>query len=146
MDALVLAIASDEKTVTRRLGPLRFAVGDILDVCEALVVNADHVVTYRCDYTPALVDGAEVGWDWKVRVLPARYCPAWAVRHRILVEAVTRETLSCITDADAGREGIARMGHPPTADAFLRAFREIHDLAPDADPELGRIAFRRVRP
>lgn len=158
MDPLVLAIAADEKTVTRRLGAARFTPGDVLDVCEALVrVDAHYaawdprrkLVAYRCDGMQPVrrdADGRvdDIDWTWKVRVLPARYCPAWAVRHRILVEAVTRETLSCVTDGDARREGIARMGLAPTAEAFLFAFRGIHKLPPDADPELTRIAFRRV--
>lgn len=130
MDPLVLGIASGEKTVTRRIGDRRpCEVGDVVDVCEALVpltagAEDPPVVGYRCDRALALDRSLRGGpcpvpWPWRVRVLIARYCPGWAVRHRLRILDVRREPLSEVTDADARREGVARLG-------FLAAFRGIH--------------------
>lgn len=116
MDPLVLAIRADEKTVTRRL-TCNLRPGDVVDVCEALTCIAPDGGTwvephYRCDGDVARREGAPVAWHdlWRVRTLPARYCPAWAVRTRIEVVDVRPEFLSAITDEDAVREGIGRMG------------------------------------
>lgn len=154
MDPLVLAIAAGEKTVTRRLTDPKLQPGDVVDVCEALVpseyvavAGPDPIecVTYRCDGTaPRDAHGYGVPWPWKVRTLIARYCPAWAVRHRIRVVDVRRELLSAITDDDARREGIARMGLDPTAAVFVPMFRRVHGMADDADPVVFRIEFERV--
>jgi hypothetical protein len=157
MDPLVLAVAADEKTVTRRLTDPGFKPGDVVDVCEALA-PVNGVVCYQAD--SHFVKRPDVGvpplgfgypqiqglvlWPWKVRVLPARYCPSWAVRHRIEIVSVRSEPLAACTDEDARREGIARMGHEPTAAAFLRVFRELHGLPADADPTVFRVEFRRV--
>lgn len=154
MDPLVLAVAADEKTVTRRMTDPRFRPGDVVDVCEALVrahtagdEDADvgyPCIVYRADRGVPRRDGWAIQWPWKVNVLPARYCPTWAVRHRVEILDVRPEPLSVCTDEDAGREGIARMGLTPDASTFLRVFREIHGLAADADPTVFRVEFRRV--
>lgn len=196
MDGLVLAIAADEKTVTRRLikgdipadisepeegfvhinnegllcgrsrtltmgwngepeeyvewttfpVPMRATPGDIMDVCEALVRGPKlGKVCYRADgnHTHVMVPSADgheypVAWPWKVKVLPARYCPTWAVRHHRRLVSVRPERLSQVTDAEAVREGIARLGWEPTREAFLRGFRQMHGLAEDADPWVER--------
>ncbi len=185
MDGLVLAIAADEKTVTRRLlspqptepilwypsaehkrgraydgephfirgAAIDFAPmkpGDTLNVCEALIrlpgmaSNEADVVGYRADrrewqhsedFTPP------EPWPWKVRVLPARYCPTWAVRYRRRIVSVTPERLSSVTDAEAVREGIARLEWEPTRECFLAGFRKMHGLADDADPWVWRIEW-----
>lgn len=154
MDALVLAIAAGEKRVTRRMSDPRVEPGDTIEVCEALVEDTDqggpdHGETgwipgtaYRADRAYVLRDGAFTRWPWKVRVLPARYCPAWAVRYRCEVVSVRPEPLTAIDDADAVLEGIARMGHTPDAPTFLRVFRDLHGLAADANPTVFRIEFR----
>lgn len=147
MDPLVLEIAADRKTVTRRLTEPRFSVGDVVDVCEALTCVCPDRGTwiephYRCDGNVARRDGQPLAWPWRVRVLPARYCPAWAVRHRIRILDIRREPLSAITDADAAREGIAAMGVEPTAEGFVGVFRKMHGLTTDAN--VYRIEFKRV--
>lgn len=168
MDALVLAIAAGEKDVTRRMTDPRLKPGDVVDVCEALTPKADgqrELVAYRCDgahvYVPD-ADGfltARPFWPWKVRVLPARYCPGWAVRTRIEVMSVRPELLTAITDDDARREGLKRdilglwgldiardhkLLRETPRDAFLDGFRAIHGLPSDADPTVFRIEFRRA--
>lgn len=115
--------------------------GDVLGVCEALVkvctTEADWTV-YRCDSSEAAY-----GWPWKVKALPARYCPTWAIRHRRKIVSVRPERLSWVTDDEARREGIVRLGREPTAAAFLAGFRAMHGLAPDADPWVWRVEFER---
>jgi hypothetical protein len=188
MDGLVLAIAADEKTVTRRiiapkLGKnvhpahgwrsrarvdgtnehgylhipivwvgtpiaedtwdrvnMRAAPGDIMDVCEALVPRyhggliGDNTIHYRADgrewehpedFTPPRV------WRWKVSVLPARYCPAWAVRHQRRLISVRPERLSDVTDAEAVLEGIRYLGWPETRAGFIEGFMKLHGLESD---------------
>lgn len=124
--------------------------GDTMAVCEALVplpgmARAEpDVVGYRCDrrewehpedFTPP------APWLWKVRALPARYCPTWAVRYRRPILSVRPERLSWVTDDEARREGIARLGWEPTRDAFLSGFRAMHKLPDDADPWVWRVEF-----
>jgi hypothetical protein len=174
MDELVLAIAADGKTVTRRLikrehqpaagnvwhaclcreidpadtpclvCEARFDIkarpGDIMDVCEALVPRyhggliGDNTIHYRADgrewehpedFTPPRV------WRWKVSVLPARYCPAWAVRHQRRLISVRPERLSDVTDAEAVLEGIRYLGWPETRAGFIEGFMKLHGLESD---------------
>lgn len=145
MDALVLAIAANEKLETRRLTPPHAKPGDIVAVCEALVAEAadhpdDRTAVYRCDRTPvyrgedARTFGWRHAWDWKVSTIIPRYCPTWAVRHRRRLVEVRQEPLSAITDQGARDEGIARLGWEPTREGFLRGFREFRGLGEDADP------------
>jgi hypothetical protein len=107
-----------------------------MDVCEALV----KVCTEDADWTVYRADSTNVacGWPWKVKVIPARYCPTWAVRHHRRLVSVRPERLSQVTDAEAVREGIARLGWEPTREAFLRGFRQMHGLVEDADPWVER--------
>lgn len=149
MDPLVLAIAAGEKDVTRRLTAPRFKPGDVVDVCEALerLDFGEDLVGYRCDGACVYRDGARVSWPWKVRVLPARYCPAWAVRHRLCVVDVRPEFLFAVTDDEARREGIARLW-PDTnlgpRETFIAGFQILHKLGLRDDPSLFRIEFKRV--
>lgn len=122
--------------------------GDTLAVCEALVpINYDgdrmdpDLVGYRCDRSLARDGHARAVWGWKVRVLPARYCPAWAVRTRRRILSVRPERLTSITDDEVRREGVARLGWEPTAAAFVAGFRKMHELDADADPWVWRVEF-----
>lgn len=126
----------------------RFLPGDILDVCEALVPIETMVAggswwatCYRPTRTVVSRGEAIDEWSWKVRVLPARYCPTWAVRHHRRILDVRPERLSAVTDAEAVREGVARLGWAPTREGFLRGFRELHGLEADSDPWVWRIEF-----
>ena len=127
-----------------------YAPDNIIDVCEALVQkNADSylgpAVAYRADnrLVAHRDDTGAVDWPWKVKALPARYCPTWAVRHHRRILDVRPERLSWVTDAEAVREGVARLGWAPTREGFLRGFREMHGLDVDADCWLWRIEFSR---
>jgi hypothetical protein len=130
--------------VARDFAPLQ--PGDILDVCEALVpvcydINGPDSVYYRADRNPVVVGGNAPEWPWKVRALPARYCPSWAVRHHREILSVRPERLSWVTDAEAVREGVARLGWAPTREGFLAGFRALHGLEVDDDPWVFRIEF-----
>lgn len=121
--------------------------GDTLAVCEALVprgdgVNPDRVV-YRCDRHMVLSGDL---WPWTVRTLPARYCPTWAVRTRRTILSVRPERLSWVTDDEARREGIARLGWEPTGAAFVAGFRELHGLDAGEDPWVWRVEFSKEAP
>lgn len=146
--------------------------GDTLAVCEALVPAEPtesapfEWVSYRADGFPALrykglaeVDAGGCGplfvseygcaeWGWKVRVLPARYCPTWAIRTRRRILSVRPERLSWVTDDEARREGIARLGWEPTGAGFVAGFRELHglDADADADPWVWRVEFSKEAP
>ena len=134
-----------------RMFPVRppYDPDDILDVCEVLVpkphlffVGERRIVSYRADGADANNSTANLEvWPWKVNALPARYCPAWAVRHHRRILNVRPERLSAVTDAEAVREGVARLGWAPTREGFLRGFRELHGLVDDADPWVWRIEF-----
>lgn len=122
--------------------------GDTLAVCEALVPRQGpaawnpRFVSYRSDGSDARPpDGDLVLWGWKVRVLPARYCPTWAIRTRRRILSVRPQRLSWVTDDDARREGIVRLGWEPTAAAFVAGFRAMHKLDNDADPWIWRVEF-----
>lgn len=118
--------------------------GDIMDVCEALVpvtlgaymdgpdpCEGGDVIAYRADgFIPW---GGRSNWPWKVRVLPARYCPTGCVRHHRRLISVRPERLSEVTDAEAVLEGIRYLGWPETREGFLTGFRALHKLAADAD-------------
>ena len=129
--------------------------GDIMDVCEALV-PADATestpfewTSYRPDGMPALhisdVQRIDLGggqflpvasyepapWRWKVNVLPARYCPAWAVRYHRTLISVRPERLSDVTDAEAVLEGIRYLGWPETREGFIEGFCKMHKLDSD---------------
>lgn len=118
--------------------PCRAAPGDIMDVCEALVPMEarDHhpveFVSYRADdEAPVDADGFVIDWPWKVRTLPARYCPAWAVRHHRRLISVRPERLSDVTDAEAVLEGIRYLGWPETRAGFIEGFMTMHKLDSD---------------
>lgn len=122
--------------------------GDTLAVCEALVQkNADSsygpAVAYRSDNRLVRdADGVSaIDWTWKVRTLPARYCPTWAVRTRRTILSVRPERLSWVSDDEARREGIARLGWEPTGAAFVAGFRELHGLDADWDGWIWRVEF-----
>lgn len=118
--------------------------GDTLAVCEALVRrDLDYEALGPVDWTVYRADGksAACGWPWKVRVLPARYCPAWAVRYRRRILSVRPERLTSITDDEVRREGVTRLGWEPTATAFVDGFRKMHGLDADADPWVWRVEF-----
>lgn len=130
-----------------------YRAGDVLAVCEALVPTTTIKAPpysgglsiidtkYRADSVPVVVDGSNRLWPWKVRVLPARYCPKWAIRTRRRILSVRPERLSWVTDDDARREGIARLGWEPTGAAFVAGFRELHELDAGADPWVWRVEF-----
>lgn len=138
------SLAYDGERHFRRGAPLDFArvrPGDEMQVCEALVAGdaigewGRRPVLYRADGEAVVdADGDRLPWPWKVRTLPARYCPAWAVRTRRVLTSVRIERLSDITDAGAVAEGIARLGWESTAAAFQRGFRQMHGLSEEADP------------
>lgn len=124
--------------------------GDTLAVCEALVpINYDgdrmdpDLVGYRCDNSLARDGHARAVWGWKVRALPARYCPSWAVRYRRRILSVRPERLTSVTDDEVRREGVTRLGWEPTAAAFVDGFRKMHKLDADADPWVWRVEFER---
>ena len=161
MDPLVLQIRADKKDVTRRLKRPRFKVGDLVDVCEALVPHATDAniagrpsIAYRCDGTIAIGGHPRgpVVWPWQVRVLAARYCPGWAVRTRIRIVDIREEGLVQISNEDVIREGVARIPswslHPfeRPADGFTRMFRDMHKLDIGANPTVFRIEFKREAP
>lgn len=127
--------------------------GDTLAVCEALVpINYDgdrqdpDLVGYRCDRSLARDGHAHAVWGWKVRTLPARYCPTWAVRTRRTILSVRPERLSWVTDEEAVREGIARLGWEPTGAAFVAGFREMHGAHADGNPWVWRVEFSKEAP
>ena len=148
LDELAAAIRADEKTVTRRVTAPRFKVGDVVGVCEALVPDCGWVA-YRGDCTAVLPGQRRAWvsplatWPWKVKVLPARYCPNWAIRTFIRITDIRPEPLDAVTDDEARREGIVRLGYAPTREGFLAGFRKLHRLVAEADPEVWRVEFRR---
>lgn len=77
----------------------------------------------------------------EVEIPTARYCPKWAIRTRREILSVRPERLSWVTDDDARREGIARLGWEPTGAAFVRGFRELHEFEAAADPWVWRVEF-----
>lgn len=124
--------------------PMRAAPGDTMDVCEALDASrtADYTdpqvripaydcVRYRADRTPIRIEGWALGWFWKVRTLPARYCPTWAIRHHRTLISVRPERLSDVTDAEAVLEGIRYLGWPETREGFIEGFCKMHKLDSD---------------
>lgn len=136
--------------------PMRAAPGDVMDVCEALVPEQPtesapfEWASYRSDGWPVLRHTGnvvvEVGaptalslaqwecvaWPWKVRTLPARYCPAWAIRHHRRLISVRPERLSDVTDAEAVLEGIRYLGWPETREGFIEGFCKMHKLDSDS--------------
>jgi hypothetical protein len=60
------------------------------------------VATYIADGAPAPIDS----WPWKNRALPAIHMPRGVSRISLLLEEVSVEKLSDITEADAIAEGI----------------------------------------
>lgn len=120
--------------------PMRAAPGDIMDVCEALVPETMMglggpwtYVQYRADKAPAVNPGTGdlLSWYWKVRTLPARYCPSWAIRHHRTLISVRPERLSDVTDAEAVLEGIRYLGWPETREGFIEGFMKMHKLDSD---------------
>ncbi len=181
--AMVRAIARDQKCETRRMGDgPEIAPGDTLLVCEAAWYWCDVVVDPK-RLTPAgrpkrrfvpvasvvvyCADGAARPtqpydnvpgrvWRWK----PPRFMPAWAIRHRLRVNAVHRECIHGLTEGGALREGIlvgpegigyqTGLGpevYPTAREAFAVAWDQLHGAGSwHANPRVRVIAFRRVRP
>lgn len=74
---------------------------------EPLTASRDGAyVEYRATGDMPVRDGDLVKWGWKVKSLPAMYCPRWASRLTIEVTSVRVERLTEISEADAIAEGM----------------------------------------
>jgi len=107
-----------DKTVTRRLAKPSFDVGDIVGVKEQLEPRRFITWNPQGEYAVYSSDGCGVvdgcgenahlvHWRWKLRVLPAIFCPHAYIRHELLIVSITKERLQAITEEDARREGVS---------------------------------------
>ncbi len=110
-----------------------------------------RLVAYDADMNG---DSREVARKYGVRISPSIHMPRWASRLTLVVRSVRVERLSAITEGDVIAEGFPReprgaMGQtvrPSIRDAFLTAFRDMHNLASDADPWVWVVTFDRKEP
>jgi hypothetical protein len=109
-EPMVRAILAGEKTETRRARPRPIDVVDEIAVCEDLIKHAPLYGHYSAD--DHWTENA-VPWPWKVRSLPARYCPNWAIRIRRRVVEVRMERLGDISEESAIAEGMRHLGRQP---------------------------------
>lgn len=123
--------------------------GDQSDATHTDNEGRRRIVTYDADMND---DSREVARKYGVRISPSIHMPRWASRLTLVVRSVRVERLSAITEADAVAEGFTGhrvdghdgfpCGYSPR-DEFISAFREMHNLAADADPWLWVIGFGR---
>ncbi len=101
--AMVLRVLDDTKTQTRRTAVCRWKPGDRLWMREAIRrVGDTNLSVYVADETPTIADA----WPWKLRMLPAMFCPRGLSRATLGVTSVRTERLQDISDADAIAEGV----------------------------------------
>jgi len=116
---MVRAYQRGQKTQTRRAdtGQEPYAVGDVLLIGEKLVrIEWTQKPGGDKFWTPGYAADGELvrdekylpygDWPWKFKVIPARYCPKWAVRYRAEVVEVRHRRVQEISEADAAAEGI----------------------------------------
>lgn len=72
---------------------------------------------------------------------PSLLMPRWASRITLRVTNVRAERLTEITAEDVRLEGFVHAGLGDTPADYCRAYREMHELADDADPWVWRVAF-----
>ena len=67
------------------------------------------VALYDSDRAQVWRDGELASWDWKVKVLIARYMPRWACRQHLELTEVRVQQVKDISEEDAIAEGIAEL-------------------------------------
>jgi len=76
--------------------------GEVVAIAAALVCGPDNSIRYR--------DNGELAshkdWNWKSKVLAARFCPLWCCRYSARITGVRVEQVGNISDSDALAEGI----------------------------------------